>query len=235
MQGHLKCWLWRLVSLLWAQCKFNCCINGLRKAEKMSMTMLALVARARQQLMKTSKQWRKWFWLIVVVTIREVADDVGISFGSCQAIFTNVLGIKHAAAKLVPKLINLSKNNTDIVQEMLATFNDVPDLLKMIPTGNESWVYAYDIETKAQSSQWKRPEETKPKKAPQVRSNVKVLLTFFRFPGRPSTSTTDENIEAVMKMILEDWGEMSRTMLVLIALARQHPIQMILDNRRRHY
>ena len=40
------------------------------------------------------------------ITIREVADDVGISFGSCQAIFTNVLGMKRAAAKIVPKLQN---------------------------------------------------------------------------------------------------------------------------------
>ena len=36
------------------------------------------------------------------ITIRDVADDVGISFGSCQAIFTDVLGMKHAAAKNVP-------------------------------------------------------------------------------------------------------------------------------------
>ena len=34
------------------------------------------------------------------ITIREVADDVGISFGSCQAIFMDVLGIKRTAAKL---------------------------------------------------------------------------------------------------------------------------------------
>ena len=30
------------------------------------------------------------------IAIREVADDVGISFGSCQAIFTDILGMKHA-------------------------------------------------------------------------------------------------------------------------------------------
>ena len=58
-------------------------------------------------------------------------------------------------------------------------FNDDPDLFKKIMTGNESWVYGYDIETKAQSSQWKRPEKSRPKKARQVRSNVKVLLTVF--------------------------------------------------------
>ena len=38
------------------------------------------------------------------ITIREVADDIGISCGSCQSIFTNVLGMKRAAAKIVPKI-----------------------------------------------------------------------------------------------------------------------------------
>ncbi|UYV61909.1 hypothetical protein LAZ67_1007037 [Cordylochernes scorpioides] len=45
--------------------------------------------------------------------------------------------------------------------------------------GNEAWVYGYDVETKAQSSQWKLPHEPRPKKARQIRSNVKVLLTVF--------------------------------------------------------
>ena len=36
------------------------------------------------------------------VTIREVADDVGISFILCQAIFMDVLGKKRKAAKTVP-------------------------------------------------------------------------------------------------------------------------------------
>ena len=40
------------------------------------------------------------------IIIREIADDVGISFGSCQEIFTDVLGMKRAAAKIIPKLIN---------------------------------------------------------------------------------------------------------------------------------
>ena len=49
----------------------------------------------------------------------------------------------------------------DIAQEMLKTFNDDPDLLKMVITGDESWMYGYDIETKAQSSQWKSQDRKK--------------------------------------------------------------------------
>ena len=40
------------------------------------------------------------------ITITEVADDIGISFGSCQAIVMVVLGMKLAAAKIVAKLLD---------------------------------------------------------------------------------------------------------------------------------
>ena len=70
------------------------------------------------------------------VSIREVADDVGISFGSCQANFTDVLGMKPAAAKIVPKLQNFEQNQhrMDITLEILATFKDDPGLLKKVIT-----------------------------------------------------------------------------------------------------
>ena len=62
--------------------------------------------------------------------------------------------------------------------------NEDPDFLKRVITGDESWAYGYDVETKAQSFQWKTPEEPTPKKAHQVRSTVKVLLTvFFNYRG----------------------------------------------------
>ena len=40
------------------------------------------------------------------ITIREVADDFGILFGLCQAIFTVVLGMKCAAANIIRKLLH---------------------------------------------------------------------------------------------------------------------------------
>ena len=38
------------------------------------------------------------------ITIREVADNVRISFGSCRANFNDVVGMKRAEAKIVPKM-----------------------------------------------------------------------------------------------------------------------------------
>ena len=40
----------------------------------------------------------------------------------------------------------------DPAQEMLTTFNNYLDLLEKNATGDESFVYGYDIETKAQLS-----------------------------------------------------------------------------------
>ena len=80
----------------------------------------------------------------------EIADDIDISFGSCQAIFTDVLGMKRAAAKIVPKLLNFveKQHRMDIAQKKLTTFNNDPDLLKKVITVDESWMYGYDIESK---------------------------------------------------------------------------------------
>jgi len=48
-----------------------------------------------------------------------------------------------------------------------------------IITGNETWVYGYDPETKHQSSQWKSADSLRPKKARQMRSKMKVMLIVF--------------------------------------------------------
>jgi len=40
------------------------------------------------------------------ITIREVAEEVNISYGSCESIFANILGLKLVAAKFAPKLLN---------------------------------------------------------------------------------------------------------------------------------
>jgi len=54
-----------------------------------------------------------------------------------------------------------------------------PNFLSQVITGDESWVYDYDPETKQQSTQWKTPSSPRPKEARQVRSNINSLLIIF--------------------------------------------------------
>ena len=67
------------------------------------------------------------------ITNWEVADDAGISFASCQA------------SKTVSKLQKFEQKQCrmDIAQKMLMTFNNDPDLLKKVETGDESWMCGY--------------------------------------------------------------------------------------------
>jgi len=75
-------------------------------------------------------------------------------------------------------------NANEIYQELLDCANADPHFLKTIITGDETWVYGYDVETKAESSLWTGPHSPRVKKARMSRSNVKVMLvTFFDWQG----------------------------------------------------
>jgi len=58
------------------------------------------------------------------------------------------------------------------------------DILGHVITGDETWVYQYDPETKWHSAQWKTANSPRPKKFHQSKSRVKtMLLTFFDIRG----------------------------------------------------
>ncbi|UYV83793.1 hypothetical protein LAZ67_X000145 [Cordylochernes scorpioides] len=85
------------------------------------------------------------------ITVREVAEDLNISIGSCHSIFINDLGMRRVAAKFVPKLLNCDQkqHRMKIANEMLDSVCDDPNLLQWVITGDEAWVYGYDVENKA--------------------------------------------------------------------------------------
>ena len=85
------------------------------------------------------------------------------------------------SAKFIPKLLMEQQKelHVEIAQDMLYCANNDLEFMKTIITGDEAWVYGYNPETKFQSSQRKHPESPRSKKARQVCSNVKVMLTCF--------------------------------------------------------
>jgi len=101
------------------------------------------------------------------LTVREVVDEVGISIGSCHQIFTEKLRMCRASAKFVPRLLtdDQKENRVEISHELLASANGNENFLKNIITGDETWVYGSDVETKMQSSQWMGKGSSRPKKA----------------------------------------------------------------------
>jgi hypothetical protein len=86
------------------------------------------------------------------LTFREIANDIAISDGSAHAILTDDLGMNRVATEFVPKLPSCEQKEfcLDIVQDTLECSNSHLDFLRTVITGDESWVYRYDPETKAQ-------------------------------------------------------------------------------------
>jgi len=89
-------------------------------------------------------------------TIDELETLTGVSWSSSQRILTEELHMNGVAAKFIPRLLSEDQraNRLDVCREMKDQLKMDPDFLSKIITGDESWCYRYDPETKQQSSQW---------------------------------------------------------------------------------
>jgi len=114
-------------------------------------------------------------------TIDEVSMLVGISHGTYHKILTEDLKMRRVASKFVPRLLSVDQkqHRIDVCLDLKENAANDPSFLSNVITGDKTWVYAYDLETKTQSSQWKSPESPRLKKARQVRSNIKSMLICF--------------------------------------------------------
>jgi histone-lysine N-methyltransferase SETMAR len=85
------------------------------------------------------------------------------------------------SAKFVPRLLSDDKetHRVSVYRELKQQARDGPIFVSSIITGDETWVYGYDPETKQHSSKWKLPNSPRPRKACQVRSNVKSMFIVF--------------------------------------------------------
>ena len=104
------------------------------------------------------------------LTVREVSEEVGICKSSCHTILTEKLKIYRVAAKFVPRLLTeeQKQNRVTVSEELLDRSNNDENFLKNVITGDETWVYGYDVETKVQSSQWVGKSSPRPKKHASV-------------------------------------------------------------------
>ena len=116
------------------------------------------------------------------LTVREIADDCGISVGSCDASLTDNLYMKRVCAKFVPRLLtdDQREQRQTIARDLFERSREDMQFLKNNVTGDESWVYGYDPETKQQSSQWKGPTSPRTKKgAPGAKQNKGHVTGVF--------------------------------------------------------
>ena len=62
---------------------------------------------------------------------------------------------------------------------MLSKIDSDPSFIKRIITVDETWIYEYDTHSRHQASEWRSPNESRPKKPHRSQSKKKVMLTVF--------------------------------------------------------
>lgn len=90
------------------------------------------------------------------VTINQIAEKMGMSFGSVSFILHEKLGFSKLSSRWVPRLLTPAQKQKRVesCQGLLQLWRaDPEDFHNQIVTGDETWVHHYDPESKQQSMQ----------------------------------------------------------------------------------
>ena len=116
------------------------------------------------------------------MTYAGIQDILTISSGSLICILHDCLGIRKRCARWVPH--NLSeeqkRGRVDWCTHMLRKFDRgrSPRVWDIV-TGDDTWLYQYDPETKQQSAMWVFPDENPPVKFKRNRRAFKQMIACF--------------------------------------------------------
>jgi hypothetical protein len=116
-------------------------------------------------------------------TIHDVCEIVRLSYGTVKRILADNLNLRRISAKFVPRLLSDDQkaHRVSVCRELKQARDD-PNFISNIITGDETWVYGYDPETKRQSSQWKSLNSPRPKKKASSSQQCQVHVDRFFFP-----------------------------------------------------
>lgn len=114
-------------------------------------------------------------------TVRTLASDIGTSKNTVNRIL-HELNMSKVSARWVPRLLTSDQKARRVTDSMefLSRYEATGEtFLNSIITQDETWLWHYDPETKAESSIWKTPGTPPPKKAKVSRSGGKHMFVFF--------------------------------------------------------
>jgi histone-lysine N-methyltransferase SETMAR len=100
--------------------------------------------------------------------VSRLAEETGISAGAVWTIIHEKLDMSKIIARWVPRMLSPFQKDThhQWCQENLELLTEVPEhFFQRLVTGDETWVYDRDPESKMESMQWKNKTSPTPKKA----------------------------------------------------------------------
>lgn len=125
------------------------------------------------------------------VTYREIEASLGISMTSINKILHEHLSVKKLCSRWIPHNLTIvqKQDRVDWCQKILEKYNHgLSKAVYNIYTGDESWIYAYEPESKQQSTVWIFQDEPNPTKVVRARSISKQMIaSFFGINGHIAT------------------------------------------------
>ena len=112
------------------------------------------------------------------VTVRKVAEEFDLSYGTAQEILTSKLELKCNCARWVPHLLlpEQKKVRVQICRELTSRYAEEGDgFLNKIVTSDKTWFHFFEPESKQESSLWKHATSPSPVKARLFKPVGKVI------------------------------------------------------------
>lgn len=115
------------------------------------------------------------------VNIPQIQRTLSLSDGTVDRIIHKDLKFKCVSAKFVPHILNeeQKKLRLDMCRANLELYEQIPDFIQSIITGDESSFKTFTPEPKGMTMQWIRKGEKRPKKALRSATKKSTMFTIF--------------------------------------------------------
>lgn len=170
------------------------------------------------------------------VTYREIQETLGIGMSQIQIILQQELGVRKLFSRWIPHLLSDDQKAARVnwCRKTLKKFNGgSSNAVFSIVSGDESWIYAYEPETKNQSRVWVYEDEPKPTKVIRSRSTIKKMVaTFVSKSGHVATVALEDQ-----RTVNADWYTSVCLPIVFAQLRKNNPKRRIIlhhDNASPH-
>lgn len=138
------------------------------------------------------------------VTYQIIRSTLGIGMTAINNILHDHLKVRKVCCRWIPHNLTLDQKQLRVewCKKTLKKYKDGASKAAYdIVTGDESWIYAFEPESKRQSAQWVFPTEPNPVKVKRVRSvGKKMIASFFSKSGSVANIPLEDR-----KTVTADW------------------------------
>ena len=166
------------------------------------------------------------------MTVRMICQELSIGRDAVWKILTENLKMRKLWAKMVPKILSeyQRQRRFTVCQDITERLEAEPDLLNSVITGDKTWVFKYDPETKRQSREWKSYGSPRPMKARKSKSKAKVMLIVFfdiqgivHFEFLPQGQTVNQTVyKEILRRLIRSVRDKRRSLWEANAWALHH-------------